>query len=148
MKENEWRSLIVKELAPLLAFPVETGGVRSGIPDICCLCGWIELKLADTTVGYDGNVLRVDVGNAQRIWMKNWRTSGGPGWFLTRVQIERLRDSSYWMLHDGAWGAEYLGRVSKKKALDAALVVTSSHVPEYSRLYKAMTTITKKEIKT
>lgn len=98
------RSEIVKMLRPLRAFPIENNA-DVGTPDICCIAGFIELKLGTRPVSHQSRVV-VDVRNAQKIWMSNWCRAGGKAWFLTIV--DRL-----WLVHDGLWGADFLGKVTE-----------------------------------
>jgi len=107
--ETIFRSHVVKALSPLLAFPVENSVGEPGVPDVCCLAGWLELKVVTKVTTQDA-ILRVDVRPAQRVWMRNWRSQGGPGWFLTKVP-------GLVMLHDGVWAAEYLGDVSYRETV-------------------------------
>lgn len=128
--ENAYRSLIVAELKPLLAFPVENAA-SVGAPDICCVAGWIELKLAGRRVASFTGVVSVDVRPAQRLWMRSWRAAGGPGWYLTYVM-------KTWMLHDGAWGAENLGRVSHAALVTNATLLSNRAVPSFQMMFQAM----------
>lgn len=102
--ENSYRSDIVAGLAPLLAFPVENS-VDVGTPDICCLAGWVELKIVRTVPARQGSVLHVRIENSQRIWMRNWCRHGGPGWWLVGIIAHSHK---LWLLIKGGWGADSL----------------------------------------
>lgn len=104
-EELKFRSHVVKLLRPLLAFPIEnTADV--GTPDIGCIAGFIELKIAKRPVRVDTPVA-IDVRNSQRIWMRRWCAHGGKAWFLTRLD-------DLWIIHDGAqWATEHLGSASE-----------------------------------
>lgn len=100
-EELEFRSKVVELLRPLLAFPIENTAAV-GTPDVACVFGFIELKIASRPMKSSSRV-EVDVRNSQRIWMKNWIRHGGRAWFLTRID-------ELWMVHDGEVGASSLGR--------------------------------------
>lgn len=104
-RESQFRSLVVKLLKPLHAFPVENAIDPAGVPDVCTTVGWIELKVADRPVGRHTRV-DVTMRPSQRVWHKSWRAHGGRSWTIL------LLDET-WYLHDGRWSSEYLGRVSE-----------------------------------
>lgn len=116
-EESKVRSDLVAALAPLLAFPVENTA-HVGCPDVCCLLGWIEIKLADRPVRTDTRV-SVVVRPAQRLWMRNWGTQRGHCWWLTRLRGRGLDD--LWTLHSGVDGANYLNRWNEKQMSQHAL---------------------------
>jgi len=91
--EAEFRSLVVKMLAPLAAFPVENL-VDDGTPDICCSVGWIETKLGESPKR-DVSRVAIKVRDSQRTWHRRWRRTGAKSLTLTLV------DDVEWYLHDG-----------------------------------------------
>lgn len=106
LTEAEFRSVVVRQLASLYAFPVENA-VDVGTPDVCCTAGWIELKLATMPRRRDSRVV-VNLRPAQRLWLRRWREFGGFAWTLTLV------DDHVWLLHDGLWAAMHLGEVDRE----------------------------------
>lgn len=135
--ENHYRSLLVTELAPILAFPVENAAMI-GTPDVCTLLGWIEVKKAHD-VARPTTTVRVEFQPGQRHWMKQWCRYGGLGWYLTRLAAPG-EHSATWLLHRGAWGTEHLGEVDRKTLLDAAVMVRGvvAGVPPGSEIVRAM----------
>lgn len=103
MSEKYLRKRVVQLLKPLRAFAVENAVGVDGVPDVCCLTGWIELKLANLPTRASTRV-SVDLRPAQRVWLRNWREGGGRAFTLTVID-------QTWYLHDGAWSAKYLGEV-------------------------------------
>jgi len=89
-----------------------------GCPDVCCLLGWIEIKLADRPARHDTRVTVV-VRPAQRLWMRSWGGQRGSCWWLTRLTGQDQSD--LWTLHDGAIGAEHLGHWTESQMLGLAL---------------------------
>ena len=137
MHENEYRSLIVAVLAPVLAFPIENS-VDVGTPDVGCLMGWIEIKLA-VVPALPTSVVSVDVRPAQRIFMRRWTRHGGHGWYLTRLH-HRGQRTAVWMMHEGLWGADNLGKVSMLSLEANAVMRYACHdgVPSYEALVNTM----------
>jgi hypothetical protein len=131
--ENSYRSDIVAGLAPLLAFPVENV-VGVGAPDICCLAGWIELKIVRTVPARQGSVLHVRIENSQRIWMRNWCRQGGPGWWLTHVVPNR-----WWLLTGGTWGADSLGFASLETVVFNSQPLHDTRGLNYEKLIRHLT---------
>jgi hypothetical protein len=109
MTETEFRTLVVRMLAPLYAFKVENI-VHDGTPDICCSVGWIETKLGRTQRREDSRVV-VGVKKSQPPWHRRWRATGAMSWTLTLV------DDEEWALHDGLWAADHLGHAHANRAV-------------------------------
>jgi len=129
--EDKLRSEIVRLLAPLLAFPVENSVGTPGVPDICCVAGWIEMKIAKQP-RLTSTIVDIEVRPAQRIWMRNWCKAGGPGWYLTKM-------GTLWMLHEGGWGSENLGRVTQNSLIHRSnLVRHESGLPDADSLIRAL----------
>lgn len=118
MTEAEVRSCVVSMLRPLSAFAVENA-VHDGCPDVCCVAGWIELKLARWPTRHS-SVVQVDLRPSQRVWLKRWRMLRGRAWTLTVVSDQD------WLLHDGAWASDNLGNVVADVLRDKALAVWPS----------------------
>jgi hypothetical protein len=117
-EESKVRSDIVAILKPLLAFPVENTAAV-GCPDVCCLLGWVEVKLAERPVRHDTRV-DVAVRPAQRLWMRAWSKHGGHCWWLTRLRGGTdLAD--LWTLHIGGVGADHLGHWTERQMIQHAL---------------------------
>ncbi len=108
MTEAKMRSIVVKLLRPLAAFPVENS-VAQGQPDVACVAGWIELKVTQRPSN-DMMAVSVDMRPSQRVWHRKWRKLGGRAWTLTRVNAS----VPVWYLHDGEWAANNLGLVSER----------------------------------
>jgi hypothetical protein len=103
--EKKFRSKVVKILSPICASPIENIVGDGGDPDVYCVAGWLELKVATRPVKMNSRVA-VDVRPAQRLWLKKWRLSGGRAWTLTLL-------GDTWMLHEGHWASECLGLVTE-----------------------------------
>lgn len=103
MTEAKMRSIVVKMLRSLAAFPVENS-VAQGQADVSCVAGWIELKVTQRPLLAD-QVVSIDMRPSQRVWHRKWRRHGGRAWTLTRVNGV----IPSWYLHDGAWAADHLG---------------------------------------
>lgn len=114
MRESKFRSIVVKLLAPIGAFPVENT-VHSGMPDVCCVLGWIELKVAHRP-GNSETIVSVDLRPAQRLWLKKWSMIGGAAWTLTLL-------GDTWFLHSAKWAHSLLGRVNEKEMKEKAIAV-------------------------
>lgn len=112
MSEKYFRKRVVQMLQPLRAFAVENAVGIDGIPDVCCVAGWIELKLANKPMRETTKV-SVDLRNAQRVWLRNWRKCGGRAWTLTVIE-------QTWYLHDGLWSADYLGDTTLASLIQGA----------------------------
>lgn len=117
MTEARMRSKVIAMLRPLFAFPVENA-VAQGAPDVCCVAGWVELKVASRPFEPSA-VVDIDLRSSQRVWLRKWRTHGGRAFTLVRVcQTAVYADPqrnvpSVWYLHDGRWSAEHLGMVNE-----------------------------------
>lgn len=117
-EESKVRSAVIAALQPLLAFPVENTAAV-GCPDVCCLVGWIELKIA-TRPARPGTRVAVVVRPSQRLWMRNWAAQGGSCWWLTRLRSSAAV-GDLWTLHSGLDGAAHLGRWTETQMTDSAL---------------------------
>lgn len=115
MKEKDFRKQIVQMLKPLRAFPVENE-VYDGVPDVCCVAGWIELKVASTPMRPDTPV-KIGLRPAQGVWLKGWRRHGGRAWGLL------LLDDEYILLHDGHWVANHYDTATFDQLWEGALMV-------------------------
>lgn len=126
MKEKEFRSKLVDALKPLRAFPVEND-VHDGTPDVCCLGGWIELKVGDCPVR---STSRVDLGlrPAQAIWLRGWRRQGGRAWGMILLNNEVV------MLHDGMWAADNYDVANSADLMKNALLVGIMPFATFSRV--------------
>lgn len=113
MREKDFRKKIVAMLRPLRAFSVENG-VHDGCPDVCCVAGWLELKVARSPV-YSTTPVNVGLRPAQAVWLKGWRYHGGRAWTLL------LLDNYHVMLHDGIWAAKHFDIANSKEIMDAAI---------------------------
>lgn len=85
--EQTMRKRVVSVLRPLGAFSVENGVGAPGVPDVCFVGGWLELKCAPEGWPVRGGVLRLphEFGAAQRVWHLKWARAGGRSWVLLRV---------------------------------------------------------------
>lgn len=98
-------------LKPLRAFAVENS-VSVGCPDICCLSGWIEMKVG--AAPRPGVVVRVGLRQTQRAWLRGWRMGGGRA--LTLCVL-----GESWLLSDGLWSADRLDHATIEEAIDNAV---------------------------
>ncbi len=119
------RSRVIQLLKPLFAFPVENS-LRSGSPDVCCVAGWLELKVAYRQNG----IIPVDLRTTQRLWLRQWRRHGGRAWTLTML-------GQSWHLHDGLWSVENLGSTTEFEMENAAIAVWKSE-PTSEALCKSL----------
>lgn len=110
MTEKQLRKQVIQYLHSLAAFSVENV-LSPGAPDICCVAGWIELKIGKIRVSV--NRIDVDVRPAQRAWHHRWRQHGGRSWFLTDV-------GAVWYVHDGLWASTNLGETPYEKFVEEA----------------------------
>lgn len=125
MLEKEFRSKIVSALKPLRAFAVEND-VHDGTPDVCCLAGWLELKVSNTPSRVTTKVA-VKRRPSQSVWLKGWRRQGGRAWGLI------LLDDTVVMLHDGLWAAEYYDFSTKQEMVVNALLIEKLQHPMFDR---------------
>lgn len=98
MSEKKFRHKIIQMLKPLRAFPVENP-MHDGTPDVHCLAGWIELKVANSPTRHTTRVA-IGLRPAQKIWMRGWRLQNGRVWTLLLI------DERHVLLHDGHWSAQ------------------------------------------
>lgn len=119
MTENEFRSIVVKMLEPLAAFPVENI-VAEGTPDVCSTAGWIEMKLADLPQKETTRVA-IDLRKSQRDFLRRWTRTGARAWTLTIIQPSLQDQREHWLLHGGKWASEFLGNVPFNELVKAAV---------------------------
>lgn len=124
------RSAVIRLLRPLAAFPVENGVGGPGVPDVCCVGAWIELKIGRRP-SYASAPLEVTVRPSQRVWMSKWRRHGGRVWTLTKI-LGWGSGAETWYLHDGAWASEHLGK-AKEDEVERASAFTHQHSEPTSR---------------
>jgi hypothetical protein len=129
MLEKEFRSKIVAALKPLRAFAVEND-VHDGTPDVCCLAGWIELKVGTCPVR---STTRVDLGlrQAQAVWLRGWRRQGGRAWGMVLLNDEVV------LLHDGLWAAENYDVVNSTDLVRNSLMTAVMPTSTFSRALMA-----------
>jgi hypothetical protein len=126
MNEKKFRSVVVELLKDDGAFPVEDA-VHVGVPDICCVHGWLELKIARRPKRAN-TCVRVDLRPAQRIWLRRWSYARGKAWTLTAVDDD-------WFLHDGLWASEFLGNTTEEEMRQHASAVWSITPKRLDLLY-------------
>ena len=127
--ENKFRSKVVKILSSICAFPIENA-VYDGVPDVCCIAGWLELKVASRPK-MEATRVAIDLRPAQRLWLKRWRMSGGRAWTLTLL-------GDTWLLHEGHWAAECLDHVNERELRANAVAVWES-APDANEMISALT---------
>lgn len=127
--ESEFRSKVVKKLAPICGVAVENI-VDDGMPDVVCVAGWLELKVAERPVRSSTRVA-VKFRPSQRLWLKKWRICGGRAWTLTLL-------GHTWLLHEGHWASECLGNVNED-ALRLNAMAVWDRPPESNELIRALT---------
>lgn len=124
MQETSVRRKVISLLSPLNAFAVENP-VCPGTPDVCCVAGWLELKVTKWPRRADSRVV-VDLRNEQKIWLRKWRKHGGRAWTFTVIEpvigdfADRLDEC---FLHDASWSADYLGEVNEDVLRSNALAI-------------------------
>lgn len=125
--ERDLRKRVVKLLQSLDAFSVENAVGEDGVPDVCCVLGWIELKVA-VRPKMDSTSVDIDVRPGQRVWHRSWARHGGVSWWLT--EISGTDRGSLWLIHDGVVGADALG-VSSLSTLErtARMTITTDARP-------------------
>lgn len=128
--EKKLRKKVVQLLKPICGAPIENIVGEGGDPDVYCVAGWLELKVAERPVRRETRVT-VDVRPAQRLWLKRWRMSGGRAWTLTLLE-------ETWLLHEGHWAAECLGNVTEAELRKNAVAVWES-APDSNDLIRALT---------
>jgi len=128
--EKKLRYDVVKLLEPICGSPLENIVGDGGDPDVYCVAGFVELKVAERP---KKKSTRVDIAvrPAQRLWLKKWRMSGGRAWTLTLLE-------STWLLHEGHWASECLGRVDEATLRENAIAVWERK-PTSSELISALT---------
>jgi hypothetical protein len=105
--EAKFRRRVLELLKPIGAFPIENADTRGeGTPDVATVAGFIELKVADRPSRPSTNVA-IDLRNSQRLWLRRWAKHGGRAWTLTLL----ISDPIMWILHEGSWASENLGKV-------------------------------------
>lgn len=129
MSEKKFRSRIVELLAAIGAFPIENI-VHDGTPDVGCVAGFIELKVAKRP-RRESTRVEFDLRPSQRIWLRKWREHGGRAWTLVRLE-ETV------MLHDALWASEHMDRVSEE-VLRANAVKVWETMPDQASLIRALT---------
>jgi len=105
VSESAQRSVVCKALKILHAIPVENPALP-GTPDVNYIDGWIELKQLPRWPANSPIVKVRHFTAQQRLFMRLHSAKNGRCWVLLRVKLE-------WLLFDGAWAAEHLGKVSK-----------------------------------
>lgn len=119
MTEKRFRSLVIKMLDPIGAFAVEnSAGV--GVPDICTVAGWIELKIASWPIRLETKI-SVDLRKTQVIWLRRWVAHGGKAWTLTDIEGE-------WFLHKASWACDFLGNSAEAELRENAVPWRGVHV--------------------
>lgn len=111
VSERKMSKLVRELLKPLAVFRVESA-VAIGCPDLCTVAGFVELKVAQRQMNPE-SIVPIDLRPSQRVWLKKWRRHGGRAWVLTKM-------SSVWLLHDGMWAADHLGRDNETTLIDGA----------------------------
>jgi hypothetical protein len=109
------RRRIVKDLNSLDAVAVENPA-KPGTPDVNFAEGWIELKWlrAWKASNWETPVLIPHFTPQQRVFlMKRWRVAQS-AWMLLQVGHE-------WLLFDGEFAAEYVGRVTRQALIEGAV---------------------------
>lgn len=100
-----------------------------GTPDVVCVAGWLELKVAERPSSAETRV-DVDVLPSQRAWLKKWRQHGGRAWTLTLL-------GETWILHDALWASEHLGLVPELELIQKAEAVWTK-APSFEQLARAL----------
>ena len=121
--ENDLRSKVVKLLRCLDARPCENS-VDPGTPDVHHLHGWIELKKLARWPRDELAVVRVDhYTPQQRTWAKRRILAGGRVDVLVQIGTDFL-------LFDGRWAAEHLGRVPRSELETHCLASWAGRIPQ------------------
>jgi hypothetical protein len=101
---------------------------RPGTPDINYINGWIECKKTSRWPAKEETVVQLshDLMQTQRVWIRRRAKAGGNVFVL--VQIDH-----YFLMFDGLWAVNNLGKKTRKELEDGAVFVVSgwSHL-EYA----------------
>lgn len=112
MRETEMRRRLIRILEPIWARPVENM-LDVGMPDVVCVAGWLELKVADRPKRPTTPV-RVQWQPGQQPWLKRWRQHGGRAWTMLLL-------GEMWLLHDALWSVDRLGEATEDELIKHAL---------------------------
>lgn len=111
MSEKKARAKLLKILAPIGARPVENI-VDPGMPDVVCVAGWIEIKVAERP-SRSTTPIRVEWQPGQQPWLRKWRQHGGRAWTMLRL-------GDTWILHDALWAVDRLGEATEDELIKHA----------------------------
>lgn len=116
MSESDFRSEVLKMLAPLDPVPIESALVTAktqGIPDLNYAGGWIELKWKKSWPARAATPLRIPhYTDEQRNWAKRRTAAGEEVWLLLKVRTE-------WFLFD-CDGSQEVGNLNFDELVEAA----------------------------
>lgn len=117
MSEKDMKRRVLAALKPLDGQSIQCAG-RPGIPDINCSEGWIELKWMKRWPknAAKSPVLLEHFTAEQRIWLARRCARGGKAWLLLCVEKE-------WLLFDGRWAAEHVGKVAQEVLREASVPI-------------------------
>lgn len=115
MNESQMRKRVVQALRSLDALAVENA-VRAGTPDVNYIEGWLELKRLTSWPRKEAAVVRIPIFTPQqRVWLRRRQEKGGNVHFLILVAND-------WLLFDGSYAADHLGRITKQEMFDHCLM--------------------------
>lgn len=113
-QETTLASRLVKLLAGFHAIHVENPKCP-GTPDISYIGGWVETKMLDEWPKRERTIVKVDTFTGkQRIWLMREAACNGNAFVFLQVGKEYL-------IFDGLWAAEKLGRTNKHQLIVNAL---------------------------
>ncbi len=106
MSESAMRQKVIKELRSLHAVAIENL-TSSGVPDINCVAGWLELKwVRQLPVKASTPVRLPHFTDVQRHWLTTREKRGGHAYLLLQCKRE-------WFLFTGTTAAQHVGHVTR-----------------------------------
>lgn len=133
------RQFVVSALKPLHAVSVENLA-HPGTPDVNFAGGWIELKCLPKATTDSARILLVPHFTLQqRMWLKARALAGERTMVLVQIR-------STWILLDGVFAANHLGKVTLEELTGRCLVLWANRPskPEFLRAVKEMQFATEK----
>lgn len=108
MTEKHMRTKVVKDLRSLHAVAIENL-TSSGVPDVNCTAGWIELKWLPEWPKRESTPVRIDhFTDVQRHWLTTREKRGGKAWLMLQCKRE-------WFLFTGTTAAIHVGHVTRSE---------------------------------
>jgi hypothetical protein len=122
VSEKLMRKKVVAALRSLHAVSIENG-VGAGFPDIEYAFGVVELKSVSRWPPKGGPLRISHFTPIQRVWLMTRCRAGGRAFVLLKVKND-------WILLDGAWAAQFLGKVTKDYIFADAIFLSTDGLDE------------------